>query len=46
MTALDSINRDYGRDTVGYASAGRQKTWGLRSDKKSPRFTTCWHELT
>jgi len=45
MTALDSINRDFGRDTVGYASAGRQKAWGLRSDQKSPRYTTCWHEL-
>ena len=45
MKALECINRDFGRDTIGYASAGRRKAWGLRSDQKSPRYTTCWHEL-
>ena len=45
MKAVDAINRDFGRDTVAYAAAGRQKAWKLRSDQKSARFTTCWHEL-
>ena len=45
MTALGGINGEYGRNAVGYASTGRQKAWGLRSDQKSARYTTCWDEL-
>jgi DNA polymerase V len=50
MRAMDSINRDHGRGTVRIASssalalnAGR--TWHLRSDYRSPRYTTRWGEL-
>jgi len=30
MTALDSLNRYYGRSTLTYASAGRRQAWKLR----------------
>jgi len=38
MIALDSINRDFGRDAIGYASTVRRRAWGLRSDQKSTRY--------
>lgn len=45
MRALDTINADYGRDTLVYASAGRWRAWALKSEFRSPRYTTCWEEL-
>jgi DNA polymerase V len=50
MRLMDEINRDHGRGTIRIASssslalnAGR--TWHLRSDHRSPRYTTRWDEL-
>jgi hypothetical protein len=50
MKLMDTINRDHGRGTLRIASssalalnAGR--TWHLRSDHRSPRYTTRWGEL-
>lgn len=50
MTLMDRINREHGRGTlrVGSASAlalGACRTWHLRSEHRSPRFTTQWDEL-
>jgi DNA polymerase V len=30
---------------VQYASAGLKKGWGMRQERRSPRWTTCWDEL-
>ena len=43
--ALDRINAEYGRDTVSFAASGRKRRWGLRSERRSQRFTTDWDEL-
>lgn len=45
MTALDTLNRRYGRGTVSYGTAGRSQAWKLRAAHLSPRYTTNWHEL-
>lgn len=45
MRAVDALNRDHGRGTVSYASARRTQAWKLRSELRSPRFTTSWREL-
>lgn len=45
MKAMDSLNAQYGRGTVVYASAGHSRAWRLRSDFVSPRYTTSWDEL-
>ena len=45
MAALDRINNRWGRDTVQCAAAGFSKTWKNRQDRKSPAYTTCWHDL-
>ena len=45
MKAIDSINAEYGRDTVSLAASGRKQAWGLRSERRSPRYTSHWDEL-
>lgn len=45
MQAIDSLNADYGRGTIIYASSGYAKAWRLRSDFVSPRYTTSWDDL-
>lgn len=45
MHALDALNRTYGRDTVMIGSAGIQQRWAMKSEKRSPRYTSRWQEL-
>jgi len=45
MTAIDRLNRDYGRDTVTWGSAGIARHWSMRAENRSPRYTTRWSEL-
>lgn len=45
MAALDALNERYGRDTVHLGSAGVRQRWAMRSDNRTPRYTTHWDEL-
>ncbi|HIJ78410.1 MAG: Y-family DNA polymerase [Desulfobulbaceae bacterium] len=45
MAALDKINNRWGRETVQSAAAGFTKSWKNRQERKSPAYTTCWHDL-
>lgn len=45
MSAVDSINRDYGRGTIRSAVSGVAQRWVMRSENRSPRYTTRWDEL-
>ncbi|MGC4033707.1 MAG: Y-family DNA polymerase [Tepidisphaeraceae bacterium] len=50
MTTLDEINQRFGRGAVRLGSASPFglnpcRTWHLRSDHRSPRYTTRWEEL-
>lgn len=45
MTALDSVNKRYGRNTLYSAGQGITQRWSMKREKLSPRFTTCWEEL-
>jgi DNA polymerase V len=48
MTALDRINDRYGRGTLAMASAGTSRTqmhWGMKQERRTPQYTTCWEEL-
>ena len=40
MTALDQINDRFGKKTMVLASEGMKRTWQLRADHRSPRYTT------
>ena len=35
----------FGRDTVTTGANGTEKRWAMRSENRSPRFTTQWDEL-
>lgn len=45
MVAVDSLNRQFGAGTVHWAAEGVQQEWRMRSEWRSPRFTTRWDEL-
>ena len=45
MAAMDAINAEFGRDTVKTGASGTDKRWAMRSENRSPRFTTRWDEL-
>ena len=45
MDAVDTINHQFGSNTIFLASEGLQKNWEVKSQLKSPRYTTCWEEL-
>jgi DNA polymerase V len=45
MQTFDQINRQFGSGTIQFAVAGLQKNWGMRQERRSNRWTTCWREL-
>jgi len=45
MAAMDAINAEFGRNTVRAGATGTEKRWAMRSENRSPRFTTRWDEL-
>ena len=45
MAVMDTINRTWGRGTLRSAAIGNSRSWGMRSEMRSPRYTTAWDEL-
>ncbi len=45
MGSVDSINSQWGSNTIGYASSGIKKPWQMRRARLSHRYTTNWNEL-
>lgn len=45
MQTIDQINRQFGSGTIQFAAAGLQKSWSMRQERRSNRWTTCWWEL-
>lgn len=45
MTTLDSINRKYGRGALRLAAEGVTKSWQMRRENLSPRYTTEWESI-
>ncbi len=43
--AVDAINRKLGRDTVRFGAAKLKDRWRMKSERRSPRYTTKWNEL-
>lgn len=41
ISAVDSINCDYGRGTIRSAVSGVAQRWVMRSENRSPRYMTC-----
>jgi len=45
MAVMDAINAEFGRDTVRTGAIGTDKRRAMRSENRSPRFTTRRDEL-
>jgi DNA polymerase V len=45
MGSVDSINSQWGSNTIGYASSGIKKPWQMRRARLSHRYTTNWNEI-
>ena len=45
MAVIDSLNRRYGTGTIRFASEGMRQDWKMRTDMRSPRYTSRWDEL-
>jgi DNA polymerase V len=45
MKAVDEINQRWGRNTIQPGSAGFNREWHYRQQRKSPAYTTRWSEL-
>lgn len=45
MSLVDNLNAKYGKSTVRFGSEGFDKQWVMRSERKSPAYTTKWNEL-
>mgnify|MGYP003339423407 CR=1 FL=1 len=45
MSVIDHLNQKMGRGTIFPAAAGTRQVWRLRTDYKSPHYTTRWEDL-
>ena len=45
MNTMDRINERYGSDTIRLASEGTEKSWKMRRESVSPRYTTSFNDL-
>jgi DNA polymerase V len=45
MTALDTINRRMGRDTVFYAGSGIRRDWAAFANMRTQAFSTEWRQM-
>ena len=45
MRVMDGINQTHGRQTIRLAGSGLLRGWKLRSELRSPHYTTDWNDL-
>lgn len=45
MSAVDTINKKYGKGTARFALEGFDKKWTMKSEKRSKDFTTSWKDV-
>jgi DNA polymerase V len=45
MQVVDNINRTLGKNSIQIATEGFKQAWGMRQNKKTPRYTTRWDEI-
>lgn len=45
IETMDAINQKWGRSTIKLASEGAKKSWAMRSENRSPCYTTKWADL-
>jgi len=45
MKVVDSMNQKYGKSKVRFGSEGFERQWVMRSERKSPAYTTRWDDI-
>jgi len=45
MAVVDIINHWWGHNTIFFGAQGIGRTWKMRQERRSPRYTTCWGEI-
>ncbi len=45
MKTVDYINTTFGKDTIFHCAEGIKREWQIKSEHRSPRYTTQWDEL-
>ena len=45
MKVMDHINNSMGENMIFHAAQGIRRKWQMRSERRSPRYTTSWEEL-
>jgi DNA polymerase V len=45
MQTIDEINLKMGKDAIKFAAEGMEQLWKMRSQYRSPKYTTCWNDL-
>jgi len=45
MAVLDRVNQRFGRGVVRISSQDAGEDWGMRQERKSPAYTTCWDDV-
>lgn len=45
MSTLDAINAKYGKGALKLGNDGSSKAWAMRTENKSPSYTTIWDEM-
>jgi len=45
MGVLDKINQQMGKNTLFWAAQGIKRLWEMRSDNRSPSYTTDWQNI-
>jgi DNA polymerase V len=45
MQTLDRINQQHGKHTLQYGAKGLKKNWTMKSEHRSPNYTTQWKDL-
>jgi DNA polymerase V len=42
---VDRLNGQFGREAITFGLVGQKQRWRIKSERRSPRFTTRWDEL-
>jgi len=45
MQKVDGINKKYGSETTHFASTGIEKSWQMKQEHLSPKYTTKWDQI-
>jgi len=45
MSVLDKIQHKMGKESISFASEGIEKSWKMKKESSSPRYTTRWDEI-